>query len=131
MRAMHWTTAALLLVAVPALAQTMSPPPGILGTLPLGATTAADADAPRELLLAARQALAAGRLVDAREALEQAETRVLTRSVLASLRQKPSSQSLVAVIDDARAALAAADRSTTLEKIDEALRSPDLDEPAL
>ena len=127
---MRLCVAALLLVAAPALAQTMSPPPGFLGTLPLGTATPDDTEAPRSFLLAALQALSANQLVEAREALEQAETRILTRSVLASRRHQPSSQSLVTTIDDARAALAAADQPTTLQKIDVALSSPDLDEPA-
>ena len=122
---------ALLLAAVPAVAQTMSPPPGDLGSLPSDTADPAQADttAPRGYLLAAIQALANNQLDVAREALEHAETRVLTRSVPRGRPQQPSDQALVAAIDDARNALAAGDRSTTLQKIDEALSSPDLDAP--
>ncbi len=136
--ARSFTTAlALLLLAAPALAQTMSPPPGTLGTLPSGPTTQPtapaaaalpDVDSPRTFLMAARQALSEGRLPEAGVALEQAETRVLTRSVLATRRQRPSGQSLVATIADARTALAASDRGAALRKINEALHSRDLDE---
>jgi len=130
---------AMVLVAAPALAQTMSPPPGTLGTIPSGTTAQPaappgaplpDVDSPRTFLMAARQALSEGRSAEAGVALEQAETRILTRSVLATRRQQPSGQPLVATIADARTALTAADRATALRKINEALRSLDLDEPS-
>ena len=126
---------AMLLLALPAGAQTRSPPPGPLGTLPapvatpdglvvapLGAPTL-DEDAPaRDFLLAARQSLAAGRITEAMEALERAESRALTRDVRPSRAGIPSEQSLVAAIGAARGALTLGDRPGTLGKIDEALR---------
>ncbi len=124
---------AMLFAAGPALAQTMSPPPGVLGTLPADTADPAEPDtrtARTGFLLAALQALASNQLDQAREALEHAETRVLTRSVPRGRPQLPSGQALVAAIDDARIALAAGNRETTLQKIDVALSSPDLDEPA-
>jgi hypothetical protein len=137
MRAVRWLAAVLpiLFVVAPAPAQTMSPPPGILGTLPSGvppqpaAQASFEVDAPRIFLLAARQDLAAGRADAVRDALEHVETLVLTRSVLRSRPQQPSDQALVATLDAARTALADADRSSVLQIIDTALRSPDLDEP--
>src|ERR1700734_200051 len=98
---MRSIAAALLLTAVPALAQTMSPPPGDLGTLPADTADPAEPDTntARGYLLAALQALANNQLDEAREALEHAETRVLTRSVPRGRPQQPSDQALVAAID--------------------------------
>jgi hypothetical protein len=129
---------ALLLLAIPAAAQTRSPPPGPLGTLPAPITTRdgvvavpyaapnLDEDAPvGDFLRAARQSLAAGRITEAMEAMERAETRALTRDVRPSRAGIPSDQSLVATIGAAKQALTAGDRLATLGKIDEALRLAD------
>lgn len=126
---------AVLLLAFPAVAQTRSPPPSALGTLPapiptkdgvvvppLAAPTL-DEDAPaKDFLHAARQSLAAGRVSEAMEALERAESRALTRDVRPSRAGVPSDQTLVAAIAQARMALTDGDRLATLEKIDAALR---------
>jgi len=118
----------LLACVVPAAAQTpepgaTAPPadvPAVLGTrLP---PPDVDADAPPAAFLdAARRALAAGRGGEAMEALERAESRALSRSVRPSLAGKPSRQSLVQVIAQARAALAGGDRLRALQRIDQAL----------
>ncbi|MCX7384239.1 MAG: hypothetical protein NT133_23095 [Alphaproteobacteria bacterium] len=126
---------ALLLLAVPAAAQTRSPPPAALGTLPApivtrdgvvavpyGAPNLDEDAAPADFLRAARQSLAAGRITEAMEALERAQTRALTRDVRPSRAGIPSDQSLVAAIAAAQQALAVGDRLATIGKIDEALR---------
>ena len=101
----------------------------MLVLLLVAGTVAQPVDSPRIFLLAARQALNDGRTDAASAALEQAETRALTRSVPRSRPQQPSKQPLVAIIADAREALAAGDGTAALLKIDEALASPDLSEP--
>ncbi len=78
---------------------------------------------PLEYLRAARQALAANQTGAAQEALERAETRALDRSVAPSRAGDPSGQNLVKQITDARNALAAGDRETTLRLIDGVLHA--------
>lgn len=63
-------------------------------------------DSPHELLRAAVRALDAGRSGEAQEALERAETRLLSRSVPAARIGQPSAQPLVSRIGDARRLLA-------------------------
>jgi hypothetical protein len=115
----------LLAMAAPAMAQTLSPPPA-----PLGQTAApADVSGPAKLanplpappvavgspvgdyLTAARQALDANNVPMATEALEQAETRALTRSVRPSMAGTPDDDGLVGAIAAARAALERGDRA--------------------
>ncbi|MCW3474124.1 hypothetical protein [Limobrevibacterium gyesilva] len=166
MRSIPAITATLLsLAAIPAGAQTLSPPPGSLGTVPTTAPAGAapdmaqatapermlplsntpanitpgdtasviapplpmppvSADAPtRDFLMAARQALAAGRTGEAQEALERAESRALTRDVRPSLAGQPSEQPDVVLIGQARSALGAGDKAQTLTLIDQALKA--------
>lgn len=59
----------------------------------------------RQLLITARQALAAGRTGAAQEALERAETRVLDRSVPIGEQNVPDQDPLVAALMQARQAL--------------------------
>jgi hypothetical protein len=114
-----------LAMAIPAMAQTMSPPPATLGQ------TAAPADVPGpaklasplpappvavgasvgDYLAAARQALDANNVPMATEALEQAETRALTRSVRPSMAGTPDDGGLVGAIAATRAALGRGDRA--------------------
>ena len=108
---------AMMLWAMPGLAQTLSPPPQALGSMP----APVDPDSAQAYLMVARQALAARRDQDVNEALEQAESRALTRDVRPSTAGVPSEQSLVKVISGARAALAAGDRTEVLVLIDRAL----------
>lgn len=108
--------------SLPAAAQvTPSPEPAA----PYGARLPApdiDENAPPTTFLnAARGAIAAGREGEAMEALEQAETRALDRSVRPSRAGQPSPQPLVARIAQARAALAGGDRMAALQRIDQAL----------
>jgi hypothetical protein len=122
------------LLAGPALAQTMSPAPRPLGVLPAPIpvqgglvvqplpSATLEEDAPAEAFLqAARQSLAAGRLAEAMEALERAESRALTRDVRPSRADQPSDQKLVVAIGKARATLETGDRLATLADIDAAL----------
>ena len=111
----------LAALAVPAGAQV--PPPaseaGVPGQrLPVPAVD--DNAAPAAFLDAARVAIAAGRLPEATEALERAESRALVRSVRPSMASQPSRQPEVALIAGARQALAAGDRMRALELIDQA-----------
>jgi hypothetical protein len=127
---------AALLLATPALAQTQSPPPRSLGVLPVpipvqgglvlaplpSANVSDDADV-HEFLTTAAAALAAGRLAEAVEALERAESRALTRDVRPSLAGQPSKQKLVATIADARRALEGGDKLAARILIEDGLRT--------
>ena len=81
-----------------------------------------------QLLMAAKQSLAAGQTGTTDEALEQAETQLLTRSVLATQADVVSQDPTVAAIGQARQALGSGDKSETLQIIDQILasNSPDL-----
>jgi hypothetical protein len=115
----------LLLLAVPASAQTL--PTGEVIIRPLPIPDIDENAPPRPFLAAARQDLAAGRVDTVQEALERAESRALIRSVRPSRAGIPSEQNLVKAIQAARAALAAGDRAACLARIDEALADPDVD----
>ncbi len=80
---------------------------------------------PREFLMVARQALAANQTGVAQEALERAESRALTRSVVPSTAGMPSSQPLVQIISNALRALAAHDTGTAMTLIDQAAANPE------
>ena len=69
----------------------------------------ADANTPRALLAAADRALAANRTGAAQEALERAETRLLSRSTDPSMAGMPDGSAAVQAIGSARRALAARD----------------------
>ncbi|NKC34523.1 hypothetical protein [Falsiroseomonas selenitidurans] len=69
----------------------------------------------------ARSALQAGRLAQARENLEQAETRLLTRSVLPSQAGSPADGGAIGAIADAREALRGRDRAAVEQHIDLAM----------
>jgi hypothetical protein len=136
--------AALLTVAaVPALAQT---PPGTAGgkqplsTAPanvgpgdtrtlwapqLPTPAVADEAPPAAFVQAARAAIAAGRLGEAQEAIERAESRALDRSVRPSRAGEPSRQPLVQQLAQARQALAAGDKVGAMLKLQQALANPD------
>lgn len=79
----------------------------------------------REFLQAAREAVLRGRSGEAQEALERAETRVLDRSVIASMGTAPDSDRIVLDIAVARRALAAHQPPVALRAIDDALRPSD------
>jgi len=120
---------ALSALAAPALTQTLSPPPAN-NSPATAATQQPVTGSPKTFLEAARLAIIQGQLNDASVALEEAETRILTRSVQRSPTIEPSKQPLIATINDARNALAASDKQTALTKIGEALRAPGLDAPS-
>ncbi len=119
---------ALSALAVPALTQTLSPPPAT--PAPAAAAPQPVTGSPRTFLEAARLAITQGQLNDASVALEEAETRILTRSVQRSPTVEPSKQPLIATISDARNAVAASDKAAALAKIDEAMKNPALDAPS-
>jgi hypothetical protein len=138
---------AVLFVALPAMAQadpaTGARPGNVIGTgqsLPLSDkasnATAGDSKsviaprlptpsvgddaAPLAFLQAAERALTLGHTGEAQEAIERAESRLLDRDVAPSAAGKPSGQKLVAIVGDARRALAAGDRGSALRLIGEA-----------
>lgn len=97
--------------------------------LPALPSPAVGADArPSEFLTAAAHAIAAGRVGEAQEAMERAESRALDRSVRPSKAGEPSRQALVAQIAQARQALAAGDRMAALRLV-EAAAAADTGEP--
>lgn len=79
---------------------------GIAPRLPDPATAG---NTPEAYLAAAQRALASGRTGAAQEALERAETRLLTRSTEASAASNPADMPMVQQIGQARQALAARD----------------------
>lgn len=83
-------------------------------------TVYADTDA-RGFLLSARSAVERGRTTEAREALEQAETRLLGRAAPPLPSGEPANPQSVQLIVAARRALTANDRPAALRAIDDAL----------
>jgi hypothetical protein len=73
---------------------------------------------PRQLLMAARNALAAGRTGQAQEAMERAQTRLLDRSTPLFQTDRPSVDPAVARISEALRALGAGDRAGALRVLD-------------
>ena len=116
---------ALSALVAPALMHTIMRP-----TVRVAAAQPQPGGSPRTLLEAARQNITQDRLNDASVALEEAETRILTRSVVRSSTIEPSKQPLIATINEARSAVAASDKATALAKIDDALKNPALDAPS-
>ena len=80
-----------------------------------------DDAAPRAFLEAAQRALTLGRSGEAQEALERAESRYLDRSVAPSRAGMPSEQPAVALVGEARRALAAGDRPRAQQLVAEVL----------
>jgi hypothetical protein len=76
---------------------------------------------PRTFLAVARQAVQRGRLGEAEEALERAETRLLDRQVVPAAADLPDNQRAILDIGTARRDLAARDRNGTIAAIDDAL----------
>lgn len=79
---------------------------------------------PQGLLTAAQTALSRNRTGAAQEALEQAETRVLSRTVDPSLANQPDTQAMVQHIGAARRALGSRDVATARAEIQAALGTP-------
>ena len=80
---------------------------------------------PAAFIQAAQAALAAGRLGEAQEATERAESRALTRSVKPSTADDPSHQPLVRQLSEARQLIGSGDRAGARQKLDEALANPE------
>lgn len=80
---------------------------------------------PAAFVKAAQGAIASGRLGEAQEAIERAESRALDRSVKPSAADEPSQQSLVKQLADARQMLASGDRMGAQHKLEEALANPE------
>lgn len=76
-----------------------------------------------DYLRAAQNALAAGRVGEAEEALEMAQTRMLDRSVPLGQTNNPSDNLTVGQISQARQALTARDRATCMQLIQAAIGS--------
>ena len=90
--------------------------------LPLPGPPVPSSDSPRAFLEAARRVLEAGRVGEAREALERAETRLLNGPAAPAQASSPDySQHAVLAIGMARRALAAHDLQSASRAIDDAL----------
>jgi hypothetical protein len=88
-----------------------------------------DADV-RDFLVASRQALSVGQTGTAQEALERAETEILSRSVLQSQADETSQNPTVLAITQARMTLGSGNVSGAMRQIDDILASgaPELEE---
>jgi hypothetical protein len=73
--------------------------------------------------MAGRQALANNQTGMSQEALEEAETRILDRSVLQTVGAQPSQDPVVAQITQARTALGDGNKAGALQIIDQTLSS--------
>ncbi len=90
---------------------------------PLPSPAVPEGARPSDYLRAAQTALAAGRVGEAQEALEMAQTRMLDRSVPLGQTNNPSDNPLIGQITAARQALAARDRATGTKLIQAAIES--------
>ncbi len=107
--------AILLALSGPVFAQSAPPPASTPAVEPR--------DRPSDYLRAAQGALALGHDGEAQEALEMAQTRMLDRSVPLGQTDRPSDNPTVGQISRATQALAAHDRLTAMQGIQEALAS--------
>src|SRR5271168_233025 len=83
---------------------------------------------PAAYVKAAQGAIAAGRLGEAQEAIERAESRALDRSVRPSRAGEPSRQLLVQQLSQARQALAAGNKAGAMNLLAQALANPNATE---
>ena len=113
-------------IAVLLLAQS-APAADQVPLVPLPVPAVADEAAPSAFVTAARTAIAVGRLGEALEASERAESRVLVRSVRPSRAGVPSDQAVVRLLAEARGALGRGERAEALAMLAEVLASPVLD----
>lgn len=79
---------------------------------------------PAAYLQAAKEAISEGRTGEAQEALEQAETRALDRSVAYNAGNQPIRTPLIETIMGARRAIAQGDNQRAIRLINQALRMP-------
>jgi hypothetical protein len=122
MRALFLAVPLLVAASAAALAQPAATPPGIV-LPPLPSPNLPEDAKPSDALRAAQGALATGRLGEAEEALEMAQTRILDRSVPLGATNNPSDNPTVGQIAQARQALAAHDRAGCMQLIQAALAS--------
>ena len=113
--------AASLLIA--AFASALAQPAASTVLTPLPSPAVAPEARPSDILHAALGAVAAGRLGEAQEALEEAQTRILDRSVPLGQTHNPSDNPAVAQISQALQALATQDRATAIQIIQTAIAS--------
>lgn len=111
---------AALALAAPALAQSDPQPRLALPDPPV-----ADNASVATFLRAAQTALITGRLGEAQEALERAQTRMLDRSVPLFQTNNPSQDPGVTAVTQALRALSAGDREATLRHIQAAMQAAD------
>lgn len=132
MRTMLLASASLLLVAGTALAQNSTGSPMSNSATHTSAANTKGAIAPRlpisaddasinQFLTHAQTAVRRGRTGEAQEALERAETRVLTRSTTASTAGTPDADPRVASIEAARQALGRGDKNAAMQSINAAM----------
>ena len=113
---------ASLLIAIPALA--IAQPGGDGRPLsPLPSPNLPESDRPSDYLRAAQSSLAAGHIGEAQQALEMAQTRMLDRAVPLGQTDRLSDNPTVVQISHALQALAARDRNTCMQFIQNALQS--------
>jgi len=128
----HMFLAALLLAPGLAAAQTAPAAPAEEGRrtgVRLPEPSVPDNAPPSVFIAAARQAIAAGRLGEAMEAIERGESRLLVRSVRPSRASISSDQALVRLLAGARAALQRGDRDGAVQMLGAALADKALDRP--
>lgn len=124
---LKFTVVALVLLGLlppVARAQTAPADAGAVLARPMPAPALPEGATPEAYLQSAAQALAAGRLAEADEAMERAETRALDRSVRPSQANIPDPNKLVHQIAAARGALASGDRAKALQLVQDALHNP-------
>ncbi len=114
MRALLFVAPLVTAVAAAAMAQST-----VLAPLP--SPNVSPDERPSDFLRAAQGALAAGRVAEAQQALEMAQTRMLDRAVPLGQTNNPSDNPTIGQISQARQALAARDRTTSLQSIQAAI----------
>jgi hypothetical protein len=113
-----------LLIAVSGAALAQPVAPGRSTVLsPLPSPNISEDTKPSDALRAAQGALVAGRIGEAQQALEMAQTRMLDRSVAMGQTNNPSDNPTVSQISQALQALAAHDRATCEQHIQAAITS--------
>ncbi len=99
----------------------ITPPAGSTIAPQLPTPLAGEDAAPTQFLIAARQALAAGRTGEAQEALERAETRLSDRSTPLFQTNEAARGPVIDEVRQARHALGAGDRMQAMQLTEEAL----------
>ena len=125
MRSLVLTAARILTLSVAVMSQPATMAASVAQTplSPLPSPNQPEGARPSDYLRAAQNALAAGRIGEAQEALEMAQTRMLDRSVPLGQTNDPSNNPTVGQIAQARQALAARDRATCMQLLQTAIGS--------